>query len=536
MQVGFDLKTVVGQILKADAKIRATVKATEADSSKFVGACDADECPSCRCKREIRQDSMTVRHFDRRGELDNFTEADWLKNRTSYAGKDAHSLIPQSVMRRETQALVKEAIGAGTPCDLIEPGVWDKFVPEFQKRIWDKVNQPLRDDAVQERLEKLRDWMNPDDAIRDLKVKEKRAQPHVRRVIEADEWPLTPAQLAAHLPGVGTADNAVAEIKKGSIKVNGKVLAEGQAIPPEDLQQPLEFSLEGRTATLQLAPGAAKQIAERTSLSQEHQKVLKKFQSENPKIYDTIEIEKGPDGSLTLHKVKVNREAGTVQYHTRQADKAGNTTGYDERGFEITSDGLKLKFERDLLDQQRAVKENQYSDQIFSSIMGKPFTVSNQCAFCEELQADDTLWQRFDYYRKHSGTPRSYVGVEALKKLEALGPKQVFEDYIGDIVADLKARATADCQKLQEAQRRKEEEESKAKSKSEAATAAKGPDATEQEIRTAVDEAIKAGKATEGPNNKKMEVAKAKAAEMLEGKNYVAGPINKQIAEGLRSK
>ncbi|MCC6366439.1 MAG: hypothetical protein IT165_23210 [Bryobacterales bacterium] len=535
-----DFKALATGILEKDRTIRERVPG-HVDSLEAVADCGDDKCPSCGFPRSQRQDAMTLRHFFIRDSIRSFTGADWHVARTSYPGKDAHSLIPQSVMRAKTREILKKHFGAeASPCDLENGEKLGPFEADFRKTMQEVCTQPADASVIASRVGKLRDWVNSKAVVDHFRLEEKiqqfQAQTHADVAIYRDDLPASWKRLAAGVPGVYTEEAAEALLAKKETKlsVNGAPLAtpvKGGPVTADRFQDnALLVDVNGKTVRYQLAEGNRPVPPGTEGLTSEQRKVYEKFRGESPRIFDGIQVERHDDGSVSLHKKKYDEEKNIALVYTRKMDADAKTLAYDVRGYKKEDGSVKELYSRSLLGGGGAKKSAHWPDQIFENIMGKPFTGGTQCSYCEEVQADETLWQRYAFYQSHrDSTPIAYVGREMLAKLDAEGPEKVFHDYMTGVINELKARAAADCAKQREAAQK-----AAAASPAAAPAAAALPAASAEEVDLAYNAALQTSRDTEGGIPVKTRAAITRLNELLAGKAFPKEKI-KELSEAIRS-
>ncbi|MCC6392416.1 MAG: hypothetical protein IT167_17585 [Bryobacterales bacterium] len=535
-----DFKALAAEILEKDRSIRERVPG-HLDSLESVADCGDDKCPSCGFPRSQRQDAMTLRHFFIRDSVRSFTGTDWHVARTSYPGKDAHSLIPQSVMRAKTREILKKHFGGeASPCDLENGERFGAFEADFRKTMWDVCNQPPDASVIASRVGKLRDWVNSKAVVDHFNLEERtqgfQAQTHADAVIYQDELPASWKRLAAGVPGVYTEEAAEALLAKKETKlsVNGAPLATpvkaGAVGEDRFAGKSLTVEVNGKTVRYQLMNGSRPVPPGTEGLTSEQRKVYEKFRGESPRIFDGVQVERHDDGSVSLHKKKYDEEKNIALVYTRKMDAEAKTLAYDVRGYKKDEGDVKELYSRSLLGGGGAKKSAHWPDQIFENIMGKPFTGGTQCSYCEEVQADETLWQRYAYYQSHrDSTPMAYVGREMLAKLDQEGPEKVFHDYMTGVVSELRGRAGADCRKQREAAQK-----AAAASPAAAPTAAALPAASAEELGIAYNAALQTSRDTEGGIPVKTKAAIARLNGLLAGKAFPKEKI-KELSDAIRA-
>jgi hypothetical protein len=149
------------QTLSNDDSIKASIP-PETDSLALTQDCPVDTklvCPSCRKTRKERQDACTLSFFLRRGNTSP-TKRDFEEKRADFTGKDAHCVLPQTVIKRETKRLtadyLKERGLNPDPCVLVQEGTWSQFAEFYKKGMIEACSKTPKESTVRDRVQAMR--------------------------------------------------------------------------------------------------------------------------------------------------------------------------------------------------------------------------------------------------------------------------------------------------------------------------------------------------------------------------------------------
>ena len=330
-------------------------------------------------------------------------------DKVNMSGSAAHCVVPQTVLRSETRSFLGKYYGDQSPCDLLE----ESRLPAVKK-------------AYKEHMKK--------------------------RCLQAAD----PQSISMHL-----------EEKTGRRPSADKVRKRVDKLPADIEKQ--EDDEEAEAANVSLTKLF-------TTIIENRQRNMKSFVSRYPVNYDDVLVEKTMEkgelkGYLISFEIAADDGDGRTVFRRKYRangkackGKGVNTyTEYNGAGDVIDSG--------DTTSMAKAANTAWHAN-VFKNLMKSHLTVGSQCAYCEGVQGDFTLAERYLYAMKHKGTPPEFVGMhlsEAVRK--AGGLKPYMDSWLDGCCRELESTLKVACKKYP-------------KKKSEESAIESGSDAEETEKRS----------------------------------------------------
>jgi len=304
-------------------------------------------CPSCGKNATLSKARTVLATFGERPPL-----ADFVAVVSNMGGSDAHSIVAQSVIRKETRATLDQFLTSSpskSPCVFKDEDNWQRFKEEWTARLMSAASQPADEMAERQWLAKKKEKFGKwEDDTKNREI----------LLLWLKEW----EEEAVRKPSVDT----------------------GVKIVPE------KPAAEGGT--------------------QEQKKAAGRFFDLEAKEYLASSRTFDSEGNMIVRKVLPGESAATKVVYERIVDKEGHRT----KDTKTTMLEDRVLQEDNLLKAEGKVLDHPWVGNIFSKIMGKPFTEGTQCRYCEEIQADGSLVQRMQIHER-GGCPDEYVGRHLLR-------------------------------------------------------------------------------------------------------------------------
>lgn len=342
----------------------------DADSSTLVEACySEDVCPSCHYPRQESAAESQLEYLVRNNKP--MTKAEYDKVSGNLSGKQAHCVVPQTILRNEGRKFLSRYADQ-SPCDLKEEPLFGKLKTAYKAYMMDVCMQHKRPDDIEAHLKKS--------------YRKRDTPEEVRRRVEA-------------LPPGGEEEKA------------------GGALTIESV-----FEI----------------------LGDRKNKDIKDFLSRKPRPDDvTVEILE-PAKVFYLVAKKISGEDGNYTI-VRRTFKVVNGKATKDINDWIDYDADNTEIERGDNESMKKIVEKTWDNQTFSNLMRSNLTVGNQCAYCEDVQGDFTLAERFIYFQD-SKAPAEFVGKHLLEEIDkAKGLKQYMDKWLDNACDELKRTLGVAC-------------------------------------------------------------------------------------------
>lgn len=374
--------------------------------SSNVVECES-RCPSCQMNTEHSK-LANIFAFMQRQNLP-LTQENFYQHYAHFGGSDAHSIVAQSVLRSATRNLLSKYMDrfeSRSPCLFEDTQTWDTYLPGYIDGILDACSKPLEGESTRKTIEsKLEQGLNrktPDANLEKLEHLEK---------------------------GGWEKEEESKETERAAQKFN-----------PESFPHYAELS-----------PGEQDNF----------ENFWRRTPKGPPERPTSFEISPKTEQPAAFFARARNEIPGTEVRFEKIVDDKGMTYKYTEEVF-ISDVG---QGPLSLMKSQAPLWKDAWVGSIFSNIMGKPFTLGTQCRYCEELQGNGSIIERYHYFKAHErDTPPEFVGKHLLAELGSFeSPEQYVREWMKNVAAKLRERILTECEDL----RRKEQKEQQTTGKDE---------------------------------------------------------------------
>lgn len=367
-------------------------------------------CPSCKVNSALSKLDMVMSRFAHDGLPPHSN--DYQKEDKKFGGSDAHAIVSQALLRDHTRTHLtkfldsnEKVLRSRSPCVFRNDDVWKDFKGPYIDCMVKTASEPADEKQIAE-------WLT------DKRKSERRAnldQPLFRLKEWQNVWD----------NGGQTAPEKVEEERAPQARNKLAPTFEPPALEHELTEKQRE-SLD-KFINRDLTAYATSFKVER----RDETNVL--FRMTTPLLTSTMTIQ----GDDTVEKRKLCNAKGTTITYEQQE----------------TVSGMTHPAENLMVAKERLVKDA-WVGRMFSNIMGSPFTKGTQCRYCEQLQRDESVIQRYEYWKKHPDkTPEEYVGKGLIEEIESLnqGNAQGYvAKWMEEVAVELRKRILQDC-KLEEA-------------------------------------------------------------------------------------
>jgi hypothetical protein len=491
------VESIISTGLSNDRKICAEYN-LRGNSAEEVEKCPS-KCPSCDMVSTHSKLAYTLDYLQRNKNL-NPSLLDYKLCSTYFSGSDAHSVIPQSLLRNSTRNLLtiflKKYANSNSPCEFENEDLWKEFCIFYTSEIIRICSEELKSKETEDWIKaKEKKASFRKDLDKNLELLKRWQDRWVKEIDEVEktgiinvDWkkfgtgPVCLKDLIAlYTQDNGQALDIINNSSKYTLKLNDQPLndKDNPLISLNDFKENKLTIISGtKLLTFQLLPiepEKKEEKEEKTESSSQYQlthdaidtklifsnkKQIKnwmKFVDRTPKnLVEPVQVEVKPDSFIFTAKVKpksdsssnVNIGNNTYVLHRKVVNQLGKTMVYTKETF---IDGISQGSPENMLVGGTKLKAEGWVNQIFSTIMGAPFTKGTQCRYCEEIQGDGTFIQRLKFYNMHKNVPPEFVGIQLLTELKQYPS---VEDYIADwlkpILNNLRERIRVECEREKE--------------------------------------------------------------------------------------
>jgi hypothetical protein len=370
-------------------------------------------CPSCEKNSALSKLDMVMSRFET-GDLPPHPQ-DYLTEDRKFGGSDAHAIVSQTLLRDHTRTFLTqfldrnvEKLGSRSPCVFQSDGVWEAFESDYIQGMVDEASQSANE-------EKIANW------IAEKAKKERRAKLN-ENLDRLKGWQHVWDAKGDTAPKKGGEESAPSEKRKLTPNYY-----------PPDLEHRLNAKQEESKENFIRRDVTMYAITFTIAELPDQEKI--EFTVTNPKL--------ASDWKPIVGKTVIKRKV---------CDSKGTTISYVQQKFDF---GISKPVKNLMVAKQRLVRDA-WVGMMFSNIMGSPFTKGTQCRYCEELQRDESVVQRYEYWSKNrTVTPKEYVGKVLIKEIESLNggdARAYVANWMKGVAAELKKRILQEC-KLEEAKK-----------------------------------------------------------------------------------
>jgi hypothetical protein len=442
---------------------------------------DKDRCPSCAWTREATSTDSKLTLLESLAR-ETKTAATWYDfNQKSAAGKSSHCIVSQSLLRTTTRGFLSKWKDR-SPCDLLADTDWPAIAAAYKKALAGAASAPLPDDVPAE-MAKTKRHGKPEANSQEVAALQARWKEQ-QKALQQGPIPIPDDMVGSYtvsdLIQRYTADGSLAKfiflnaVTNGvPATLNGEQLTRETVYVPKkglgdkDTERPLTAAdFPKDVATLVFHDGKETVTLtfriERKDTSPKQLKAkldfISKFPRERREGFPTRVEQAGENIKVT---VRVNgADPESYNLYKREIDRQGKTVS--DKVTKVV-EGV-AQPETDATDAVQRI-EQAWNDTVFNNLMRDTLTEGTQCDYCERLQRDYSLPQRYQYWKDHSGTAPEFVSLSLIEKVEAAGgPDKYLDKWLDGVVAELKVDLTRLC-----------EEDKKRRAEAAAAASAVGP-------------------------------------------------------------